>query len=507
VNSVQVRDTDALDRYGWYLGGYVQDDWKVTSSLTLSIGLRWETDTPMRDRNNRLNGFSPGTINPVSGTPGVVRFAGVDGWPSASYEPDWNNFGPRFGFAWRPGGSAKWVLRGGYGIFYEHPFDQAGVTVAALGFEKAANVSSPDNGVTPAFYLREGLQGVELKPPVRDASFGAVAVGKSPTTSVTYFERNRRTGYAQHYNLGIQRQLPADLLLEVVYLAGLFRKMPTGEKATNQVPPANLGPGNAQLLRPFPQFNNVNVVAPTVGVNNYHSGTLRLEKRFTRGLSFLGSYTWSRNIGDINQAASTDVGDNQDQQDQYNRRLNKGPVSTDIVQRVAVSSVFDLPFGKNRKWLHGGPAARVIGGWTLGSIMGLQSGGPFTVVTQTNTTNAFSAGAQRANVLRDGNLPSWQRTVERWFDTGAFVAPPAYTFGNAGRGILRADGRAVFDFSINKSFYIRETSYIQFRCELLNAFNHPDFTLPNRSLGSAAFGQVSDATNPRIVQLGLRIVF
>jgi hypothetical protein len=314
-------------------------------------------------------------------------------------------------------------------------------------------------------------------------------------------------GSADQYNLGIQRQLPGEIVLEASYLANLNRKIPNQNLTINQVHPSKLGPGNAQILRPFAQFNGVDLVVPSSGVNNYHSGMLRVEKRFSRGLSFLGSYTWARNIGDVNEAVATDFADNQVAQDQYNRRLDRGPLAIDIVHRVSAGAVYDLPWGKGRRWLREGALTTILGGWTVGSIMGLQSGGPFTVVTQTSTTNAFSVGGQRANVLRDGNLPSGQHTVARWFDTEAFLAPPAYTFGNAGRGILRADGRAIFDSSINKSFYITEARYVQFRADMLNAFNHPDFAPPNRSLGSAGYGLVSASTSPRTIQLGLRIVF
>jgi hypothetical protein len=131
----------------------------------------------------------------------------------------------------------------------------------------------------------------------------------------------------------------------------------------------------------------------------------------------------------------------------------------------------------------------------------------FTVTMQTNTTNAFSAGGLRANVLRNPNLPAGERTVDRWFDTSAFAAPDPYSFGNAGRGILRADGRINFDFSINKNFYFAENRYVQFRGELFNAFNHPDFAPPNATMDSPGFGTIASATDARTVQLGLRIVF
>ena len=137
----------------------------------------------------------------------------------------------------------------------------------------------------------------------------------------------------------------------------------------------------------------------------------------------------------------------------------------------------------------------------------MQSAGPFTVTTGTNTTNLFSSGAQRANVLRDANLPNAEKSLARWFDTSAFEAPAAFTFGNAGRGIVRADGRVNFDFSLGKSFKFTESASAQFRAETFNAFNHADFGLPGTALGTAGFGVMSSATDARVLQLGLRIVF
>lgn len=506
VNSFSLRDTDPLDRYSWYLAGFLQDDWKVTPDLTLNLGVRWETDTPIMDKNDRLNSFDMAAINPISGTPGVVRFAGVGGWPRRPHDPDWNNFGPRFGFAWRPFGAPKLVLRGGFGLFFEHPYAHGVPNAASLGFERSAGLSSPDNGVTPAFYLSQGVN-VSLQPPARDDRFGAVPVGRAPTTNVTFYEFKRPTGYSQQFNLSVQRELPANMVLELSYVGNLGRKMPITTLSINQVPPDRMGPGNAQVRRPFPQFNNVQILVPPMGAHNYHAGSLRVEKRLSHGLSLLASHTWSRNIGQINESGSGNLGDDQIYQDYYNRRLDKGPLSIDIVHRFVASAVYDLPWGKGRRWLTGGWAAAVLGGWTVGSIMNVQSGGPFTVTTQTNTTNAFSAGAQRANVLRNPNLPAAQRRLDRWFDTEAFVAPPAYTFGNAGRGIVRADGRSTFDFSLNKNFVWGEQRIIQFRADLFNAFNHPDFGLPARALGGPGFGAISSASSPRTVQLGLRVAF
>ena len=252
-----------------------------------------------------------------------------------------------------------------------------------------------------------------------------------------------------------------------------------------------------QAYRPFPQFNAVTLAQPSFGITDYHAGIVKIEKRFARGLSFLGTYTWSKNLGNIDSSAG-DLGADQQYSDYYNRRLDKGPAGLDIRHRFTWSSVYDLPFGRGNRWL---------GGWTLGAIAAMQSAGPFTVTTGTNTTNLFSSGAQRANVLRDANLPNAEKSLARWFDTSAFEAPPAFTFGNAGRGIVRADGRVNFDFSLGKSFKFTESASAQFRAETFNAFNHADFGLPGTALGTAGFGVMSSATDARVLQLGLRIVF
>src|SRR5207244_7603241 len=183
-HSLPIRNTDPLIRTSYYLAGYIQDDWKIGRSLTLNLGVRWETDTPMIDANNRMNGFDPAATNPVSRTPGVVRFAGLDGWPLAPYATDWNNFGPRIGFAWKIGGNEKLVARGGFGIAFAHPFDHGVPNANSLGFEKSAGLSTPDNGVTAPFLLRNGVPAISLSGDALTPEFGAVPVGRNPTTNV-----------------------------------------------------------------------------------------------------------------------------------------------------------------------------------------------------------------------------------------------------------------------------------------------------------------------------------
>jgi hypothetical protein len=500
------RDTPALRRFSWYLSGFAQDDWQVTKTLTLNLGVRWEVDTPIYDADDRMNGFDPLQINPVSGTPGVIKFAGLDGWRSRPYDTDWNNFGPRFGFAWRAFGSERTIIRGGYGIFFAHPFDHGAPTSASLGYEISAALNTPDNGITAPFYLRDGVP-VSASALQLNDSFGAVRVGQNPTTAVTFFETNRRAGYSQQYNLSVQRELQAGMVVEVSYLANTARKLSGTNLSINQIPPSRLGPGAAQRDRPYPQFSNVSVVFPSLGVSSYHGGVARFEKRFSRGFNVLSTYTFSKFLNNVDEGGAVLGAEGGPYSNYYNRRADWGPSENDVRHRFTLSGVWELPFGKGRKWFSDGPVRHVVGDWSMGSVVTLQSGAPFTVRTQSNTTNAFSAGALRANVLRDPNLPSGDRSVTRWFDTTAFAQPAIYQFGNQGINLLRADGRAIVNLSILRDFRIRETMRFQFRGEFLNAANHPDFNVPGAVLGAPGFGVVNSATPGRQVQLGLRLIY
>ena len=504
-NSVTVRETDVLDRSSWYLAAFAQDDWTVSSTLTVNLGVRWETDTPIVDANDRMNGFDSEAINPVSATPGVVRFAGVDGWPSSPYTTDWNNIAPRVGFAWRPFGLTGTVLRGGGGIFYAHPFDHGAPSSASLGFEQSATLATPDNGLTAPFYLRDGVPALNLAT-ARDAGFGAVPVGSPTTTAVTFFERNRQTGYAQQFNLGLQQQLPGRMVLELAYIGNASRKLPGPNLSINQIAPDRLGPGVTQRDRPFPQFANVSIVLPTIGRSDYHAGTARVEKRFAQGFSFLSTYTYAKFLNDTDEGGAN-VGDVGVYSDFYNRAADYGPSGNDIRHRLTISGVCELPIGPGKRFLPAHWLGQVVGGWSVGLLGTLQSGPPFSVLTQTNTTNAFSAGAQRADVAGDPVLPGSERTLNRWFNTDAFSQPATFAFGNSGRGILRGDGLINADMSLAKNVSLGPARSLQVRVELFNAFNHPNFGLPGHTLGAPDFGIVSTASGGRTIQLGLRAVF
>jgi len=501
------RQTPVLDRRSWYLGGFIQDDWNLQPGLTLNLGLRWETDTPMRDVNRRMNSFDARAINPVSGTPGVVRFVGLDGWPLQPFPSDWNNFGPRFGFAWRPLGMKKTVVRGGYGIFFAHPYDRGAPTVASLGYEISLSLQTQDDGTAVPYKLSQEIPIVRDKAPVLDATFGAVPLDRPTTTNVEYFDPGKRTGYSQQFNLQIQRELPGALVTEIGYLGNLSRKLPGADLNTNQIPPALLGPGAGRLQRPFPQFSNVTIASPSLGISSYHAGVLKVEKRFARGVNLLSTYTWSKFIENTTAGAGT-LGDRGAVYSNfYNRRADYGPAENDIRHRFTLASSYQLPFGRGRRFLRTHPARVLLGGWSLSTVTAIQSAAPFTVHTTSNTTQAYSAGALRADVLYDPNLPRGVRTLTRWFDTEAFAQPPTYQFGNQGVNILRGDNIVKVNCSIIRSFNVAERKQLRFRGEFFNLLNHPDFGLPARTFEGRGFGTVTTAYPARRVQVGLTLSY
>ena len=376
-----------------------------------------------------MNGFNPTAINPVSGTPGVVTFMGLNGLSSDPYSNDWNSFGPRFGIAWKPFHSTATVVRGGFGIFYAHPFDSGQPASANLGFSVNASLSTPDNGLTTPFLLRNGVP-VQPVAPMLNSSFGAVAVGQTTNTAVTYFDPAHRDGYSQQFNLALQHELRGGIVVEASGIGNLSRKLAGANLPLDQILPQTLGPNSdIQSYRPFPQFNNVTMLSPALGVSSYFGGMLKVEKRFSKGLSMLATYTYSKYLENTDGGGAA-LGANGGYSNFYNRAADWGPSGNDIRHRVTFSEVYELPFGTGRRWFSQNPLRYAVGGWSIGNVTDIQTGPPFTVTTQTNTTNSFSAGSLRANLLHNPNLGSGQRSVAEWFDTEA-PSPSRRTFSSA----------------------------------------------------------------------------
>ena len=498
VASASVQVSDKIPSRASYVAFYAQDDWRVSDRLTVNAGLRWEAELPRKVVGNKMNSFDPTAINPVSGTPGVVTFAGVNGVPERAFATDTNNFGPRLGFAYRIPGKRETVIRGGGGIFYGPTVSNTIGDVASLGFSTSASYVASAAELESVLRLRDGFPAVS-RPPL-NAAFGAVARGQTPNTAVAFFNPKQVAPISYQYNLNVQREVVSGLLVEAGYLANVSHNLTANDLSLDQVAPQLMGAGNAQARRPFPQFSNVTWINPSIGNSTYHGGFVRAEKRFGGSFSFLAHYTFSKFIDDVESA--NEYGVTGSYMDAYNRRLDKGLSGSDVPQHLVLTLLYELPQLRGNRLLK-----TTLGGWKLGLLETAESGAPFTVITAADTTNAFPAGSLRPNLLHDPSLPSGQRSITHWFDTSAFAAPAQFTFGNSPRSGLRGAGLVTTDVTLEKSVWLKEKLKFDLRGEFYNILNHANFNVPGATYGAADFGLVTSARAGRTVQLAGRLSF
>jgi hypothetical protein len=498
ANSATLNATDVIPSRASYWSAYLQDDWRVTHNLTLNLGLRWESELPRTVDGNKLNGLDPSSINPVSGTPGVVTFAGVNGEPRTSFDPTVKNFGPRAGFAYKVRSVKGMVVRGGGGLFYGPNLSNSVTTGATLGYSDAVNLVTSSAETGYALRLSNGFPS-HPRPAIGEPGAGAVPIGQTPYTALTFFDRHRPSPVSYQFNLDIQKELGSGILLEAGYLGNISHHLSANDLTLNQVPTQLFGPGNSQLLRPFPQYSNVTSLNPNIGNSTYHGVFLKGERRFANGFSFLAHYMFSKFIDDV--AANEEFGDPGSYMDQYNRRLDKGLSGSDIPQRAVMAVLYQVREFGDRHALNA-----LAGGWRLGVETVLQSGAVFTVFDSANTTNGFPAGTLRPTLVADPT-PQNRSTLPRYFNTSAFQHPPNFQFGNAPRSVLRGPSSSVVDFSAAKGFLLTEKLRTEVRGSLFNGLNIANFNIPGHTLGNADFGIISSAKSARTVQLALRVLF
>jgi hypothetical protein len=308
-----------------------------------------------------------------------------------------------------------------------------------------------------------------------------------------------RPGYAQTWTFNIQQRLPANWVAEVGYVGSHTLHLDSAH--TENTPPP--GAGAVQARRPFQQWGDIRVFG-TDGVAYYDALQTRIQSAYWHGLNLLGSYTYSKCIDTKSSAATSAVGvDDAEPQNQSDRiRGERGRCAIDFRQQFKIHSVYELPFGRS---LHG-IAAGLVRNWQVSAGITLHSGSPFTVIEAGNPANT-SRGTIRPNRIADGNLPSPERTRQRWFDTGAFVMTPLYTFGSSGRGIVEGPGTKLLDISLVKRVVVRERHQFEIRADAFNALNTTQFGMPGRTLGNADFGQISSTYPARNIQLALRYAF
>lgn len=499
----------------WVVAGYAQDDWRVTPHLTLSYGLRYGVNTPYTEIRNRLNAWAPGrqsTVRPDA--PTGLLFPGDSGIPDGIAEVNYRQFMPRLGFAWDPTGQATTTIRGAYGIFYEGYTNGVGGPLQAAGsalpwtqaFQlpgPGLNFANPYNGAAPPFAAQTF---------VRPATVLTVESGMQPP-------------YSQQWNFSAEHVFQKLYTLDVRYVGTKGTHLPRFIEAN----PAIFGPGatssNADQRRPYANcspslgscaFSSVGLIANN-NSSTYHALQASFSRQFTNGVSFLASYWWSKSLdysSSLNIAGSAPTlvaGENDLAQDPSNLRAEHGPSLFDATHRFTFSGSYQLP-----KW-RSLPVAvgAVVNGWQLNTIANVSSGTPFTVYDSDNAPLQGQAPeitgfySSRPNVVSDPN--NGPRTPNQWVSRSAFQrltqqANPGQ-FGNVGRNSVRGPGIANLDLSLFKYFDFSESIRLQFRAEAFNLLNHANFALPQNDLNSPAFGQVLQASPPRLLQLALKFLF
>ncbi len=533
-----------------YWGLYVQDDWRMSQNLTLNLGLRYELDVPRTERFNRLSYFDLDAPSPIAGKvpgfpnlTGAFRFADENNRRQAP--ADRNNFGPRFGFAWQF--LPKTVARGAYALMYSGSAMQAAShtgTSGMEGFNSLTSVISSLDGRTPIAFLSNPF------PNGFNLPLGAAAGPLSgPSTQLGLsisegFFIDTRNPVIQQWNLNLQRELPGSVVVEAGYLGSKGNHLIDGggQLTYNQLPASFFSLGNAlndlvpnpffgvitnptsplsrptvtraQLLRPYPQYTSLNAFRKPGANSIYHAFTLRVEKRYSQGLSLLLAYTGGKLIDDASNAV-TFLGQAALKQNFYNRRAERSISTQDVSSRLVISFNYDLPLGHGRKFLAGAPRVVdwVLGGWQVNGIVTFQTGTPV-VLTQAQNNTGLGTSSQRPN----NNGKSAKITggtkderIQRWFDPSVFSIAPPFTFGNVSRTLpdVRNPGQRNFDLSLFKNFRASQDKLnFQLRAEAFNALNTTQFAAPGATVGTPNIGVISaTAVAPRQIQLALKILF
>jgi hypothetical protein len=496
LRSTSVNPGDPTVRtYATSSGFYAQDEWKIGRRLTLSYGVRYELSFPQKERLNKIATFDPATGFVPVGTGELLNVdsagrlvnVGTSTIDAAAWKTKYSNFAPRFGFAFRPFSDDKTVVRGGFGIFYNALFGtDAGVSSLFRGIPFRANQTFTNTATqTTATWTNPYPTGV------------GVAVGGYTPYGVAY---DIATPYVQQWTFGLQREIARDLVLETTYLGSKGTHLPLSRNINQPTP----GAGPIQSRRPYPQWGSISWM-DSVGDSNYNSLSVRLERRYSQGISLLLAYTYSHSIDNGGGSGDGEGGI----QDPRIIAANRGTSEFDITHRLVTSVVYNLPFGHGRAFGSTLPflLRAPISGWEATGIATFQSGPPFTIFTSNDISN--TGGANRPFSVGDPHLDN--PTPTRWFNTAAYsIALPAGTFsyGNVGRNTLRADGTQNLDVGLFRNFALTERLGLQFRAEAFNVLNHANFGLPGGNISSSNFGQVSQtSTSSRQIQLGLKVIF
>jgi hypothetical protein len=517
---------------GQSFNAYAQDTYKVSSRLTMNLGLRYELPSPYTEIRNRQTLFVPGRQSTVvPSAPLGVLYPGDKGVPDGLIPTFKKGFAPRVGFAWDPTGSSKWLVTSAYGIFYEPYYTGQGgplqSPISAPPFLQTLQLSNPP----PNFANPYSAPPYNGNPP----SSGQFA---TPLTNLT-IASNLPLPYAQDWDLNIQRSFGSDLLFEIGYVGTKGTKLPRFIEGN----PAIYQPGfdaggdplstssNADQRRLYSgctladpasscKLSSTGLIAG-IANSSYNALEASLKKRFSHGVSFLASYTFSKTIDDASSfnmtgsASKPVAGENDLAQNPFNLAAERGRSLFDSRHRLVLSYQWSLPFWRQpHGWYQ-----QTLGNWQVNGIATVMSGTPFTVFDSNDVSVQGGApeisgfSANRPNLVPGQNPNSGAQTPHAWLNASAFQRliqdpnSPVQQFGTAGRNIAQGPGYANWDFSAFKNIRVAESKEFQFRAEFFNILNHTNFRLPDSDISSPTFNQILAARSPRLIQLALKFTF
>ena len=491
---------------------FVQDDWHVSDQVTVNAGVRYTLNFPSTELDNQAAVFDLETQQ--------LEYLGRDGQPRAARQLHKLNFGPRLGVVAQV--TSRTVARVAYGLVW---IEMAGITTPFTTpvFPFLQTVSQPTlDNLAPAFALASGPSVAPI-PLTPSAGLGQ---------GVFAVDRDLGSGYVQQWNASVQRELTTNLSLEAAYVGSIITHVGIPDSNLNQLSVEQLAMGPAllarvpnpwvgliprssslgdptlpvaQLLRPYPQYTTVSLYRNNVGTTHYHGAYLKLEQRLAHGLSYLVSYTRSKLTDDASSVfdASILTGPvvNYLVADSFNRRLERDYSTGDIPHVLAASAVW------NASWRVGGWFGTIVNGWSLSGVLTLQSGVPV-AVTQATNNNAFAGfGTQRPNLVGDPDLSADERSVSRWFNTAAFTTAPQFTLGSSSRNPVRGPAYRNLDLALVRRIPLSGRHALELRAEAFNVTNTPALGAPNGVFGSAAFGTITTAGDPRVIQLAVKLLF
>jgi Carboxypeptidase regulatory-like domain len=494
-SQVGIGRADEHGRSTW-LHVYGQDDWKVRSNLTLNYGLRYEVNSQMADVDNRLsavdlpgrrfviasdaNGaLSPSASALLSQIPISYTTSDEAGWTRGLLRPSYQRFAPRVGVVWSPGESGRTVVNAGFGVFLNQ---------WAYGVQQALAQT------LPFFFAKTVTAAADAIQPTLQTSTVLLAPANG-TVGGNTMDWNFRTEYAKNYSLSVQRQVTSTTMFEVSVLRSAI--VGADSSTVRNVPEP--GPGAIGPRRPVPQLSNITAIRWD-GYSIFNGVTFRGEQRFSRGLSFAGSYALSKAVDDASDPGGTAFEANLPQ-DVRNMTAEKALASFDHRHRVVGSVTYALPSpGSSRL------ASRLGSGWQVSGIVLFESGAPFTVNLGTDRANIGAGPAQRPDMICDPN-EGGARTAQQWFNTSCFTLQPQFAFGNAPRNAVLAPEYASIDAAVQKDLDFGDGRRLQFRWEIFNLMNRANFDVPNRIAFTSNFGRIFSAKPPRQMQFGLKFLF